>query len=436
VVISLLLGGLAYYYEFVVETKRKESEEKAQKVFLFENHQIQDLKLTRKGFSSIRCVKRETDAWDLTEPVQAVADESVVESVLNGLSAAKVERVLAEKIEDPKTFGFDNPEYDIEFKSKDKTYHLLLGKKNPTDYFFYAKYADKEKLFLVPYSIAYNLNKDLFEFRDKTVLKADIKETSALEIESAGKIIRVARQEKGDWKVIKPKRVDAGKSEVEKYITSISILRASKFIKKDESDPKTTGLTSPTLTIRLTVGEDKAVKSLLIGKKENDKYYARRRSNTEVFQLDGSVVDNLRYEPDDFRPKQIFSFDKDNVQAIELQYTGVDLALKKVKDDWELEKPEPAPAKGIFVSELLSDILDLRVEKFLDGAAAAGYGFDKPGLKVLLRLKGEKEISILAGKKAGENVYVRIGSRSYLVSASDVDQLKHGPERFRKNSEK
>jgi hypothetical protein len=433
IVILLLLGGLAYYFEFVVEKERKETEEKANMLFGFETYQIQELKLTRSG-KTIRCIKGEGSAWNLTEPVQAVADESVVTDVLNGLAAAKIERVLSEKIDDPVAFGFDKPQYDVELKSKDKTYHLLLGNKNPTDYFYYAKYDGK--LLLIPYSISYSLNKELFEFRDKTVISVNTKQTSALEIESDGGIVKLVRQEAGDWKVLEPKAVDAGADEVDKYITSVSLLRVAKFMEKDQSDPKTTGLDSPSLAIRLTVGENKTEKSLLIGKKEKDMYFARRGSAEEVFQLKASDVDNLKYNPDDFRAKQIFSFDKDKVQAIELKHSGITLVLKKVEDNWELEKPEPGPAKGLFVSELLSDILDLRVEKFLDSPANAEYGYDKPSIRVTLRFKEEKEAALLVGSKVEENVYVQVGSENYLVSAADVDQLKREPGHFQESDEK
>jgi hypothetical protein len=338
-------------------------------------------------------------------------------SVLNGLAAAEIERMLSEKIDDPAAFGFDKPEYEIEFRSKDNTYHLLLGKKNPTDYFYYAKYADQEKLILIPYSINYNINKDLFQFRNKTVLTANIKDTSALEIASAGKAVRLAKQEKGKWKIIQPKTINAGKVEVDKYITSISRLRVKKFLEKGESDSATTGLDSPTLTIRLTMDKDKIVKTLLIGKMDKDLYYARRGSGEEVFQLTASDVDNLKYRPDDFRRKQIFSFDKENVQAIELQHSGQTLLLKRDKEDWTLEKPEPGPAKKLFVSELLSDILNLRVEKFLDGSAKKEYGFDKPDLKVNIQFEGGKETVILVGKKEAENVYVQVVPRSSFGKA-------------------
>ncbi len=131
IVILLLLGGFAYYFEFVVEKERKETEEKASMLFGFETYQIEELKLTRSG-KTIHCIKGEGNAWSLTEPVQAAADESVVEDVLNGLAAAKIERVLSDKIDDPAAFGFDNPQYDIECKSEGKTYRLQLGNKNPT----------------------------------------------------------------------------------------------------------------------------------------------------------------------------------------------------------------------------------------------------------------------------------------------------------------
>lgn len=435
VVILLLLGGFTYYYEYVIEKEKKEAEEKAKKVFQFETNQIQELELARKGKKTIRCIKGEEGTWNLTEPVQALADESTVMSVLNGLAAAEIERVLTEKIDDPAAFGFDRPEYEIEFKSKNNSYHLVLGKKNPTDYFYYAKYANQEKLILIPYSINYNINKDLFQFRDKTVLTANIKDTSTLEVASAGKVVRLAKQEKGKWKILQPKTIDAGKAEVDKYITSISRLRVKKFQEKEESDSATTGLDSPTLTIRLTMGKDKIVKTLLIGKKDKDIYYARRGLAEEVFQLAASDVDNLKYNLDDFRRKQIFSFDKENVQAIELQHSGQTLLLKKDKEGWTLEKPEPGPAKKLFVSELLSDILNLRVEKFLDGSAKKEYGFDKPDLKANIQFKGEEEAVLLVGKKIEKNVYVQVGSQNYLVSAADIDQLKHDPEQFRKSDE-
>jgi hypothetical protein len=71
VVILLLLGGLTYYYEYVIEKEKKEAEEKAKKVFQFETHQIQELKLAGKGKQTIRCIKGEEGTWNLTEPVQA-----------------------------------------------------------------------------------------------------------------------------------------------------------------------------------------------------------------------------------------------------------------------------------------------------------------------------------------------------------------------------
>lgn len=439
VVILLLLGGFVYYYEAVVEKERTEAEEKAKKVFLFKTYFALELKLTHKG-ETIRCVKRpgKGDIWDVVEPVQAVADESAVMDVINGMADAVIERTLTGKADDLAAYGLDKPEYDIEFKTKDKTHRLLLGKKNPTGRFFYAKYADREKIFLVPYAVNYSLNKSLFQFRDQAVLRVNIKTTSALDIEIGGKITSLAKQEGGDWKVLQPRILDAGKDEVGRYISFISVLRVKKFLKAEESDPKITGLDKPSLRISLTVGDDKVKLSLLIGKKDivTNQYHVRHGSGLEVFMLDGLAVDNLKWGPDDFRPKQIFSFDKENIETIELQHSDGSMVLEREKNDWRLKEPEPGPAKSPFVLELLSDILDLRAVKYIDGPVKEEYGFTKPALKMVLRLKGDKEISMLVGNKVEENVYVRVGSQNYLVIAGDVDQLKRDPKNFRQDDEK
>src|SRR3954452_24753929 len=131
------IGGVALWTG-KDEAKKAEVKEKGEKLFDFDKAHARMLRLT-KGGQLVAQVEKGDKGWQLTKPVQAAADDAIVEPLLTALSNLKEKKALQGE-KDLKRFGLDKPAMEISLKLDDgKEQALQLGDENPFDYTLYAR---------------------------------------------------------------------------------------------------------------------------------------------------------------------------------------------------------------------------------------------------------------------------------------------------------
>jgi hypothetical protein len=406
-VLFLVLVALGAYI-FFVERKREPVDPDAKpKVFAgLQAEAIEELVVTgSKGDKTT--LRKQDGTWRLVAPIEAEADAVEVSAISSGLASLEQQRVVEESAADLSGFGLAPPRFEVAFRAAGDAEPRLVqfGEKTPTGGDMYAKLGDGARVFLVPAYLDTTFDRGTFELRDKSVLKLDRQAVDGMQVVSGATAVRLARRD-GQWRVTAPLDVRADQGAVESLIGRVSTAQMKAIVEQEAVDLAKYGLEAPEFTVHLDAGSARS--TLLVGTASPEgSRYAKDASRPMVFTIDGTIADDLRKEPSDFRPKDLFEFRSFTGQRFEATRDGLTLVFEKQKGEGEnaVEKwVQAQPAKDVEegkIIDLLSTASNLRAASFVDALP--------PNASPLVAFKavsadGKRE-EVVTFHKAGEDVY-------------------------------
>jgi hypothetical protein len=411
----VVLAGLGAYFYFVTSKLPEggDSAKKQEKVFAgLDATKIEEIKVTSAA-GDATTLKKDANGWQIVQPITAKADESEATAVTSALASAEITRVIDENPSNLNEYGLSNPRLEVDFKAAgDKDYRkLLIGEKTPTSGGLYAKRNDEKKVFSIPAFQESSFNRTTFDLRDKVLLKFDREKVDAIDINSAGKTLTIAKGS-GDWKITKPIQTNADFGSVEGLVGRLQSAQMKALI-ADQPSPdelKKYGLDKPEATVNLNLGSARA--TLLIGARgpDGNTVYARDASKPAVVTIETALLDDLKKGADEYRRKDLFEFRPFNATRIELSRNGQTVVLDRVKgqgdnapDKWHRASPNPGDVDKEKMDSLLSKLSNMRAASFVESTAKTGL--DKPALTVTVKFdEGKKEEKVTFGQ-SGSDVF-------------------------------
>ena len=440
-VLILLLVGLGlyfYFYEVKGGKEREEAEEEAKKVFQLDKENVIEFRLTRADEEAIVCSRTE-ETWRIDQPVEADADQDAVNRVVSEFADAKRTRTVEEEPEDLALYGLDEPALKLAATLKDegKTPTLLFGKENPTNTAFYAKTEAEQPVFLVQRYVKTSMDKKLYDLRNKKVADVKKDEVQALQLARGELTLEAEKQDGETWMLTSPLKTRGDKTEIEKLINKINSARIKEFINEDPQDLAQYGLDEPDIKLTMVIGEDKASKGLLIGRKNEDEngYYAKRVEQKNVFLLEENFLEPIPETVDTWRDHSLVTVSASDVEKMEYTADGQKVVLARNEDrNWELLEPMEEPADNMETNDLIADLADIKATEFLDEDKKE-FGLADPQVAVKLWKKDvEQPITVAIGAKneAGDLIYARnMDGTPVTIEASDLDKARKSLFDFR-----
>jgi hypothetical protein len=376
--------------------------------------------------------------WRLEEPVSAPADPSQVESLLSQILRARKERNIEERPKSLAPYGLDHPEVTIRVKAKGEGAERMLriGKKNPTEVYYYAQLDGESSVFLVWDTLRRAADRKVFDLRDKRLWNFAKEEVVRVEIASpqTSVVMRRMSDDIYDWRIEVPGPFRADGDAVEAFLFRLSQLHAVAFVDHPQKPLSQLGLEPPRLTVTLhTKGKDRTLR-LEIGKEEvqeeggKRRLYARVAGRSVVVLLDYNRLGEVSAEAKRWRERALFDFAREDAQRFDLRYPGVEITCRKVdKDNWEIVQPETYPADSLRVNDFLWSLKDARAEEFVDGSPPNVH-WEKPLLEVSLWVaRGQEPLRLVVASEEGKKgLYAKapVQDGIVLVSPKLLDQLK------------
>lgn len=428
-VLAIALGAFVYFYEIKGGEERREAEQQAKKIFLFEDDQVKGLTLAHSG-EEIVLAKAEDGEWTITRPIETEADESTVDGLVRNLKNAETDRIVADSTADLGAFGLDEPEAKVSLLlGEERTDTLCIGDKSPTGSYVFAKMSGSDEVFTTRSSLLNNVKKEVFDLRDKRVLGFEKDEVEKLELKQRGKPLFVLSKIGSEWQMEQPLEVQGDRSEVDKILNKLKQGKAKAFETEKAEELKSYGLDKPDVVVTLWLGKDKAKKLLKIGDaKDPNRYYAKDEARDPIFTVDSTFVAALRKDLFDLRDKKIVRFPRSRINKIELVYADSSIVCQKdTSGNWRVTAPVVQKAKKWKMSGILSDIEMLKAEEFVAEKATdlARYGLDEP--QIVAKLWEDREIlaQLSLGKAKGGRVYAQARDKEaiYLVADRIVEKL-------------
>jgi hypothetical protein len=213
---------------------------------------------------------RQNAEWRLVKPIAARADYAAVEALLQRLSSAHMQKIVAPAASDLKQYGLDTPHLQASVGTGSSRATLLIGEPdvdgNPV-----AKDQARPTVFTVEQSLIADFSKDAGEFRRKDVF--DFRSFTANRIElrrdAATQVLEKTKGTDGKetWKDAAGKTIDQAK--VEDLLTKLTNVRAQSF----EAAPHAS-LKMPALTV-VARFDDSKTETVTFGRAGSDVYAGR-----------------------------------------------------------------------------------------------------------------------------------------------------------------
>ncbi len=398
-IVLVVLAGFAYFYEIRGREAREETERIEGLLLAFDADSVEGLTLeTGEGLVEIA---RGEQGWRIARPYALEADDAAVDSLVRQLASAQQERMVVEDAEDLAPFGLDPPPVRVALLLADgETLSLQVGGGTPVGYNVYVMRGDERAVYLTPAALKDNLDKSLFDLRDKQVLAFEDSEVEGIDIVAGTYEVSLRREAESTegaadtWRITAPSAARADANAVSNALRRLRTGRATAFVAEQPSEEEIEafGLAEPLSSFTIwTAGDASQTIDIGVESGEPSGVFARRRGSDPVFIVPESLVDALI--PDDIsdlRNRSLVHVERNRITAFELDQDEQSYRLERRGDEWRIADPRELEADASGVSNLLTSFLNLRAEGFAEGTPDdPEYGLQAPELVVAAHLSSQ-----------------------------------------------
>jgi hypothetical protein len=411
--VAIIAGAAVYYFDWKRGQKEAESAtaDPSKPAFSVQPEDISSLTISYPADPKSQPVQMEkrNGSWQITQPIQTGADDASVQGIVEQLATARVNQTEPGAPDRLKVYGLDTPDVSLDFQLKNGAKHnLKLGKKDFTGASVYALVDNNTKdVPLLPESLLVSSDKPLQALRDNAVLHFVNTDIHSFELKnSSGDLI--AAKEKDGWKFSKPAEARGDEDAITSLLSSVSAAKMTAIASETPGNLAKYGLANPSITFTASDEKGKSV-TLLVGKKEDDEYFARDPEGQMIFRVNQEVYKKLAQNYSDLRDRKIVHLDQPSITHVEIHNaSGTIVCARKSESEWTFDEPPDQKGKSASPEKLFSALALARAEEVLDHPAPGVITkLSRPAFEAILRGKDGTKLTIEISKESGAFVYAR-----------------------------
>jgi hypothetical protein len=406
VMLAAGLGAFLLYDTYWLTPAREQAESAKGRLWTVEPKDVEAVSIKR-GTETVR-LKRTADGWAMLEPIKTRADRGVINEVVTSFVTLRKDREIDPNPSKPADFGLEPPaaEVRLEVKGRAEPLTLLLGGKNPTGVWVYAREGAKPSVFTVGEIALRDATRETADLRDRAVLAFDRKSVSQIELEFEGDRMSVVAQQSGTWRLVKPGPYPADAELIAEFLDKLNAARVKEFVADAPKSLAPWGLDRPA-RVTLWIGRDKqrVAKTVLFGRRDAAKkgVYVMRPDEPSVALVGEELWTAFPKTAAILRDKVVLAFAYDKAARIELESAQGTVKLARDGSGWKITAPERLKADPAAVNSLLWAVRDLRAGGFLgETAADIPRWIPKPDVTMRIWEEGAKEPKTLLVKTSSE----------------------------------
>ena len=247
---------------------------------------------------------REENRWRFLSPVNAPANASNINRLIQELNEDEVTEFVSDTATDLAKYGLDQPKLKITFSSysSENTAESNAGEVvlssvqfgNSANGVTYARLEEEPYIFSIADQVFDNLPKSKFSFRSLDIFDLKRDELMSLKIEKAGEEpLDLVRGANGKW-VLKGQEHRQNDGQIQLFLTALTGLRAAAWA--EDSDPDF-GFDQPSLAIKISyqTGEQKREAEIKFGKSNSgNQHYGMCTEEEGIFLVDDEQFNQLK----------------------------------------------------------------------------------------------------------------------------------------------
>ena len=252
------------------------------RILKFERDKAETVELT-SGTTALQFAKSGTE-WKILKPIAARGDFGTIEGIVERLSSAQMQSLVAAEDSDLRKYGLDKPTATLVVGTGSSRATLLLG--STENAVVYAKDASRPQIFTVAPTLKTDAFKELPELRRKDLFDARAFTANRIELRRGNETLTFEKTKgKDDMEVWRNAAgTDVDEMKVQDLLGTITGLRAETF--EAAAHPS---LKMPALTVTVRFDEGKT-ETVTFGRSGTD-VFASRAGEPGSAKLDGAAFD-------------------------------------------------------------------------------------------------------------------------------------------------
>lgn len=457
--VAAALGGYIYYSEFR-NVKEKPAEDAPKPLYTFASDDITSIQISRPGESAPITLVRGADGWTLTSPISTKADRRNADSVADALARVSSLRSLPADPARIKEFGLDPPAASVEIHLKSGPVQKIdFGGRDFSESNVYARQGGSKDVVLIPNSVLTEVARPVLELRDRSALALNNWSLTELDFHTPKAKFRVEKTA-DRWNMTEPRPAPADTDDVEGFKNALSAEKFSDVVEEDAHDASNPryGFTTPEVTVHVR-NEQGGEGTLLIGKKDGDKYFARDAARPMIFHVGEALF--KKFSDASFtslRDKHVLRGSAADFSHVSVRNEKTTMAATlaapaapasaagsgqpggaapaatpatPAAPKWLVDEPADRKGKEFTFSSIIEPLINERAVEVMDPPSPAITAkLAKPAVELKLTDKKGGVITIVVSAKDGDNVYVRSSQSPAVFKFPGyiLSQLNFAPE--------
>jgi hypothetical protein len=405
------LGAAALVYFIRGAKDREEKPRPGRAAFTFMRQDVASLALRRDGQNVI--IERKGGNWVITRPVDAPADQSVVNLLLSGLAEALSARSLPVLSRGARSYGLNPPAVTLELILKNGERHSVrFGDPDSSRQSVYALMDDAPEVALLPVHLAVGADQSLMDLRDRSLFDVRDDQIKLLRMSNENGELTIARDENG-WKLKSPLETAADSVAVESLLSEVRSARVTEFVcESAAADVRGSGKHRVTVTVQTFFDGEK---TLTLGAKEGGFSLAVASDRPQAGKVEDSLYDKLNVRPSDLCDRNIIRFDPEELKRIVIKNQNQTLAAVKQEGKWVVETPPEYKGRELNLMGTLNSLKAERADEVLNNPSGpVATKFASPVITAQFVNKNGAGVTLLFSAPDGEKVYVRRNNNPFV----------------------
>jgi hypothetical protein len=231
------------------------------------------------------------------------------------------------------------------------------------------------------------------ESRRALTFNADAVKTIEI-LAGAAKPVHLEKQDK--WQITEPVSTDVDRAAFDSFFAALKNLERDRKLDSAQGNLEAYGLQNPPFKIRIQAGDEWI--ELLLGENNptGESRYAKTSTAADIFLVSQRHWDALNKSLKDLRKKELFSWQTDQVVAMDVAWQSGEKVRVERQDgskEWKATSQPDLRIKASKVEDLLDQLHWLRATDFLDESALP----NPPLVEVTLQLKNGQTAELKLG---------------------------------------
>lgn len=226
-----------------------------------------------------------------------------------------------------------------------------------------------------------------------------------------------------DWMITSPLEAKADKYEVDRLADDFSDLKIERIVEETPADLEKYGIPQKEVELYYEGREDPV--RILIGMENSldNTFFAKRSDEARVVLIPSLLKSLLEKSLFDFRQKDIFRFETDQVKVLKLRANQIQWEAEKREDEWFLIQPVNALAQKSRINDILYALSNLKAKEFVsedkNEEEMKKYGLDYPDYEAMVNLPAENQKVAFFIHKKEDQTYATSSLSSKILQVED-----------------